>query len=63
MCADTDRKEEVKNGRRKRFLEALFLLVARYLIIFESSPAARLFGGGIIAIRGILTLIRGLKAK
>lgn len=47
----------------KVFLGSIFLLVAIYLIVFETSPAARLFGGGIMAILGILTLLAGFKEK
>lgn len=45
------------------FLGAVFLLVAIYLILFEDSPEAKLFGGGILGILGLLTLIKGIKAK
>ena len=47
----------------KVFLGAIFLLVAVYIIVFVPSPAAKLFGGGIMAILGLLTLIPGLKEK
>ena len=47
----------------KVFLGAIFLLVAVYIIIFVPSPAAKLFGGGVMVILGLLTLIPGLKEK
>jgi len=47
----------------KVFLGSIFLLVAIYIIVFVSDPAAKLFGGGVMAILGLLTLIPGLKEK
>ena len=47
----------------KVFLGAIFLLVAIYIIVFVPSPEAKLFGGGVMAILGLLTLIPGLKEK
>ena len=47
----------------KVFLGSIFLLVAIYIIVFVSGPAAKLFGGGIMAILGLLMLIPGLKEK
>jgi hypothetical protein len=47
----------------KVFLGSIFLLVAIYIIVFVPSPAAKLFGGGVMAILGLLTLIPGLKEK
>ena len=47
----------------KVFLGAIFLLVAVYIIVFVPSPAAKLFGGGIMAVLGLLVLIPGLKEK
>jgi len=47
----------------KVFVGSIFLLVAIYIIAFVSSPAAKLFGGGVMAILGLLMLIPGLKEK
>jgi uncharacterized membrane protein len=47
----------------KVFLGSIFLLVAIYIIVFVPSPAAKLFGGGVMAILGLLTLIPGVKEK
>jgi uncharacterized membrane protein len=47
----------------KVFLGSIFLLVAIYIFVFVQSPAAKLFGGGVMAILGLLTLIPGLKEK
>ena len=47
----------------KVFLGSIFLLVAVYIIAFVPGPAAKLFGGGVMVILGLLTLIPGLKEK
>ena len=47
----------------KVLLGAIFLLIAVYIIIFVPSPAAKLFGGGVMVILGLLTLLAGLKEK
>ena len=47
----------------KFFLGAIFLLVAAYIFFYVPSPAAKIFGGGILAILGLITIIPGLKKK
>ena len=47
----------------KVFLGALFLLIAIYIIGFVSGAEAKLFGGGVMGILGILSLYRGIKGE
>lgn len=47
----------------KVLIGAIFLIIEIYIVVFVSSPAAKLFGGGIMAILGLLTLIQGFKEK
>lgn len=42
---------------------AILILIALYLIIFLTNPAARFIGGGIVAILGLASLITGLMKK
>ena len=43
------------------FLGLLFLLVSLYLFITQTSTAALIFGGGVMALLGIITLIRAFR--
>ncbi|MDI6810476.1 MAG: hypothetical protein QMD80_02145 [archaeon] len=47
----------------KVFLGAVFLIVAIYIFVYVTGPAAKFFGGGIMAILGLLTLLHGFKEK
>lgn len=47
----------------KIFLGAIFLLVAAYIIFYVPGSAAKIFGGGVLAILGLITIIPGLKKK
>jgi len=42
---------------------AILVVVALYLIIFLTSPAARFIGGGVILILGIASIVGGLSKK
>jgi len=45
------------------FLGAIFLIVAIYLIFFVESPLAKIFGGEVLGILAILTLLKGFENK
>jgi len=45
----------------KVFLGLLFLLVSIYLFITQTSTSTLIFGGGVIALLGILTLVKAFK--
>ena len=42
----------------KIFLGAVFLLIAAYIFIAVDSSAAKIFGGGVLTVLGVVTIIR-----
>ena len=42
----------------KIFIGVIFLLAAAYIFFYVEGSAAKIFGGGILTILGILTLIK-----
>ena len=44
-------------------LGATFLIVSIYLIFFVESPLAKIFGGEVVGILAILTLLKGFETK
>ena len=47
----------------KIFLAVVFLLVAAYIFFYVSSPAAKIFGGGILTVLGLLSLVKAFRKK
>jgi uncharacterized membrane protein len=45
------------------FLGTIFLIVSIYLIFFVENPLAKIFGGEVIGILAILTLLKGFETK
>jgi len=45
----------------KIFLGVIFLLVAAYIIFYVPGSAAKILGGGVLVLLGIITLIPGFK--
>jgi len=43
---------------RKIFMAAVFFLAAAYIFFYTSSPGAKIFGGGILAVLGLLSLVK-----
>lgn len=43
------------------FLGAIFLLVAAYLFMYVESASARMFGGGVLTILGVITLVKAFR--
>lgn len=47
----------------KLFLAAIFFLVAAYIFFYVSSPSAKMFGGGILTILGLLSLVKAFRKE
>lgn len=45
----------------KIFLAAIFLIIAAYIFFYVSSPAAKIFGGGILTVLGLLSLVKAFR--
>jgi len=45
----------------KIFAAAVFLLAAGYIFFYVDSPAGRIFGGGILTVLGLISLVKAFR--
>lgn len=47
----------------KIFMAVIFFLIAAYIFFYVSSPAGKIFGGGILTVLGLLSLVKAFKGS